>query len=801
MKKIYKSSLRDLYFHKIRSFVIVFSIVMVISFSLALNSLTINLEKTMNAEQSKYKLAHVNFLFSELVDPSVNETIYNSIKESIGREPTASFARLYVNSKYQMPNKEWIKNVIISIDDRTPEPINQMVIDEGRKPVAPDEILLLTSFAKAAEVQVGDEIKMFGKNGTVTYKVVGLGRSIEFSSFNIAQTGVMFATDKGALRYLGLPLSFQKRNSFVYYIDEKITLDEEKAMVKKVEQDVKDDGYAPIAFSWLMREVSYRKSLNDALKITSKYMAVSTIFIFMIAGVVIFVVTNRYVNDQKIVIGAIYSFGTTKREILASFILRLTILFVIGSFFGHLFGRLLLRNIIDTMVREWGLFDSQANVPFETALWVTLGAYLVLIFFNFLALWNIFRMTPYEAMRGKSTELVSTGLLIRVSKILPFKTLRMAWRNLTRNRTRSALTIISFTISIIFATSILLTHSSVFINLDNYFDTSVHVDIIADVGFQDPTGAVIDNLSKMPEIVEVEPYIEMLAQFKDHPEYVAYLRGVEYNTSMFDFELLDGRVFSEGSNEVVISKFVKANYGFDIGDTIPIVFFGENINFTVVGVQKDMFTTASIVFDLDYLPKVIKDRTTGIPLEKFGLKIYSNLLIKTNGDVDAVVDNLNRNHPDIENAISINVRHKLVRQLIGSQTIVIFVLVFLALSVGAMTVFTTQFISLIERDREFSILRIFGIFNREILYGVMMEGLIIATIALTLALVLSREVANRIWIPLVNDTLLSIKLFEDNFIYMVSVIFSLVTVVLSTLVSFNESVKIKPSEAIRFEFL
>lgn len=801
MKKVYRSALRDLYFHKGRSLVVLLAVIMVISFSLALNSLTTNLETSLNSEQGEFKLGHVNFIFADLVDPGINETIYQAIDEAIGREPQASISRFYINSKFQTENGEWIENLVLSIDQRTPEPLNQIRIDSGRKPQSDSEVLLLTSFAEAIDAKLGDEVTLYSPAGPLNFTIVGFGRSIEFASFNIVQSGVMFVSEIGANRYLGLPSNNTSRNSFTYYIDESLTVEEETEIVLHVQERLKEENLPPVAFSWLMREVSYRKSLNDSMKVTARYMGASTLFIFLIAGVVIFVVTNRYVTDQKIIIGAMYSFGMSKGEIIKSFILRITILFLIGGSIGFILGQRLLELIISSIVDQWGLFGSTAEISMETAAWIFAGSYVVLISFNTLALYNVFRLTPYEAMRGKTSELKSSGLLFRISKILPSRVFRAAWRNLTRNRTRSTLTVISFSVSLIFAGSILLTYSSVFSNVDTYFDENVHANIVAHTGFEDAFGPLVSTLENHSQIVEVEPYLEILAQIKGHPEIVTYLRGLEIDNNLMEIEVAEGKMIERASNEILISQYVRGNFGYDIGDTIEVVFFDAILNFTVTGIYNDLYRTSSLFFDLNYLSKIIDEPRTGLPLEVFGLKIFNKVLIKATGSIPDLVTELNTEMPGIENAISIEVQHRLVRQLIGSQTIVIFVIVFLALGVGMMTVFTTQFISLLERDREFSVLRIFGSFDREILSGVIIEASIIGTFAIFAAFGLSGLVANSLWIPLINETLLLVTLVNNVQVYQFLVIFAAFAVFASTLISFRQAVKISPAEAIRFEFM
>ncbi len=804
MRRVYKSALRDLYFQKARSFIIIVAVVIIISFPLALNSVTLNLDNSMKADQEQYRLAHFNVIFPELVSQTAMDKISTIIESTIGRPPTASEAILYLSSKYRFDNGEWTELVVRSISEQTPEPVNQLVIDEGRKPTNENETLVLTSFAKAEGLRIGDVIPIYSPVGKVNYTVVGFGRSVEFLSYNLVQDGVVFLHTKGALKFLGLPLNTTQRNSFLFYIDEQVTLEEETKIVEALQEEFTEEkGETPIAFTWVVREVSFRKSLKDALTVTSSYMFVSTIFIFLIAGVVIFVVTNRYINDQKIIIGAIYAFGTNKGTVIMSYIFRITLLFILGAITGIVAGNAILKGLMQSIVDTWGLLALQAEIPLGVYLQVIISAYIIVIGFSVLALLNLFRLTPYEAMRGKTSEFKSSGILHAVSKILPGRTLRMAWRNLTRNRTRTALTIVSFTTALIFVTSILYTFDSVNGTVNSYFDENIHFDILVNAGFEDSFTSLQTKLKNLEGVEAVEPYLELLAQIKGHPDHVAYLKGLQQNTTMLDIDLIDGRMYKPNTSEVLISQYLRGNFGYQIGDQIQLFFLGRTVNLTIVGVNNDIFRSASITFDLAYLATLVEDPTTGLPLSNFGLTFHNAYFLKLTSKeiMTDMLDTLNEDFPEINYAISVNDILMQVESLISSQTIVIYLIVILGLAVGTITVFTTLFISLVERDKEMSIIRIFGYFKRELFIGVLWELLITGGLALGITLIASPQVAQTIWLPLVSETLMHLTLFVNQNINVFVSGFTVVMLLVSGILSFREATRLKPSETLRLEFL
>ncbi len=804
MKKVYLSALRDIRFHKSRSVIIILAVVLVTAFPLALNNVTPNLTHSINSEADQYHLAHFNFIFSDFIPSNFSNTIQSWIYDAIHLNASGSTARVFLASKYLRNNGNWISSTITSVENPIPK-VNDLVLTEGQYPKQNNEVVLLDSFAKAENYTLGDSIKLYPRGIATEYKIVGLGRTIEFSSFNLVQSAVVFMNPQTALNYLFVPRPSDYRNSFVYYYGN-LSLDQEKLVVKTVENKVRDlskSGFPPIAFSWLTREVSFRKSLSDALTVTGQYMQISTLFIYLIAGIVIFVVMNRYINDQKVIIGASHAFGVTKRELIQSFLLRLTILFVIGWVLGYFFGILLLRSIVDSLGSSWGLFSVSAVYTRFSIISVLLLGVIFIYGFSMLALQIILRLTPYEAMRGKSSELKSKGFLLKLSRRIPYRPLRFGFRNLTRNRTRTVLTVVSFIWALVFATSILYTNSSLDYTVNTYFDNHIKFDTLVDIGFSNSLNqSFLLNLGKSLPIQRAEPIYEGLNVIKDRPNIVAYLHGILYNTTLYTSNLISGRDISQNSSDIVISSYLSIVGGYKLGDTLSLRFFGSVLNFTVVGIENDVFRTSTMRVSIEYLSYFVKLPTSTTSYGMNNLPFYNKFLVKFNSgsDVSKQVDNLNSNFPLVTIAISTKTFRVQQVNLLNNQAQVILILVILSLLIGFLSVFTTQYISLIERDKEIALMRVFGFFKSEILFQTSLEFLIIAVSSLIVTYIISPYVTIFLWLKLISQTLIYLEPVFPDYINIFIFFFTFGSIFVSLLFSFNRATQIPTSEAVREDY-
>ena len=194
------------------------------------------------------------------------------------------------------------------------------------------------------------------------------------------------------------------------------------------------------------------------------------------------------------------------------------------------------------------------------------------------------------------------------------------------------------------------------------------------------------------------------------------------------FRLDEGR-WATGPGEVVIDASTSENEEYGIGSSVKIAAHGKTESYEVVGVArfgtvKSLGVATAAVFDLktaqelfgkegryDSILAVGKDGTSGAEVRKaVAGAVGSGATVMTAKEQDRfTLDGL--------------------KMFISIITIVLIVFGFVAILVGAFTIFNTLSITVAQRSREFGLLRMVGASRRQVLSSVLVEALVIGVLA------------------------------------------------------------------------
>ncbi|HKG65543.1 MAG TPA: FtsX-like permease family protein [Solirubrobacteraceae bacterium] len=194
------------------------------------------------------------------------------------------------------------------------------------------------------------------------------------------------------------------------------------------------------------------------------------------------------------------------------------------------------------------------------------------------------------------------------------------------------------------------------------------------------------------------------------------------------FRLDEGR-WATGRGEVVIDASTSEKEDYGVGSTVKIAAHGAAEDFKVVGVArfgtvKSLGVATAAVFDLrtaqelfgkqgryDSILAVGKDGTPGAEVRKaVAARVGSDAAVMTAKEQDRfTLDGL--------------------KMFISIITIVLIVFGFVAILVGAFTIFNTLSITVAQRSREFGLLRMVGAARRQVLGSVLVEALTIGVLA------------------------------------------------------------------------
>jgi len=569
-----------------------------------------------------------------------------------------------------------------------------------------------------------------------------------------------------------------------------INLDDLKeAVIKLREEFMEIDDGGELALIWLVRVTSIRKGLLDALKFTSIYLVYASYFIFILAGIIIFTIFRRNALDNQKNYGSLSAFGFPRNEITRSFYLRGTVLFLISTPFTFLLSTFLSNIIVNSLAFQWGVQPSKAKISIESFI-ITEGILLFFIlFFSNLSIRKILKQSPVELINTHGQDVIIHTNLYNFFNLFKFKTLKYAMRDITRNQTRSFLTVISLIIGISFAGSLLHTNSTISHTVDDFYENNVTFDVEIDLGLSTSI-AIQENLQiflsnidsnndNISDIKLFEFFLNTPIQFLDDPELITIFQAVNHDTQMFQYRynsIIEGRWFQANSSEIVISKYVADNFDLSINNKITFPILNIVLEFNIVGIINELHSTSSIIGDIDNISHLIR------PLPDRKVILANKILLQIQDDIsiDALVNFVNRNIPEITLMVDEQFYHDRIDAFTSSQAIItdfIMILGFILAFIISLSMFNLNFI---ERQQEYQLMNIFGVSKLRISLQYFIESFILIFISITFSLIFSVILTEFLWIGIIESSFF-IVVSNYSLLNHLNVIFSsLLILVLST---------------------
>ncbi|MHA1912580.1 MAG: ABC transporter permease, partial [Candidatus Kariarchaeaceae archaeon] len=748
MQKIYKAALRDIYFNKSRSAITFFALFVTISFPLAMFSVAPSLSNSVESNSDEFKLAHLDVRLSSGL-PIVESIVSQTIKEQMGVYPEEIMSRLVLEEK-TLINNEWHQITTVGVNISQIQTVNQVKLVKGKLVSNSNEIVLLDSYADYIGCSIGDTYSIYGQTGIYNLTIVGLVKSIEFLSYDLSQVGTVFVTETLLRQISNVPAPFT--NSVVVYIYEGVTSNELQKITPPLREKLIEKGFPPILL-WQVREVSIRGSLLDSIDLTAQYLNAAAVIIMIITGIVIYVITNRYAIEQRKQTGVFYAYGFNPRTIMKAFLMRTFVIDVFAMIFGVIGGWYLLNYLTGILAAKWGILT--LYVSFSNIIVAEIVS-LILLFsltFTYLAAKTNVSMSPYEALRGKVKDATPMDLITEIVKIFPLSA-SYAIRNIFRNRLRTILTIIAFFGAISLSFSLLVAQSGVDETVNYYYEKQVKWESKGYFVNSNQTLSTYQIISQIDSIKYSEPYLETITQPVGRDEMVVYMRGLISDSEMLLIDLIKGEGLTDlNTNECVISRYAAEKLGLEIGDPISMWHKTTTVNFTITGICREMELISTVFVQIDDLET------------QLGYYPVNAILAKAKvGELNNLFEALNSN-PVIQLAITKESYEERLGSIIQSQTLIVNIMTILGFTVSTITLFSTTLITVVEREREIALFRVFGFSKRQIISQMLIEVSLISFISILIGLI-GGYYLNIFWLSIISEIFFKI----DSYLLMKDVI-------------------------------
>ena len=718
MLQIYKTIFREFRFQKRRTFLLFLVFFVIVSFPLAMFSIDPSINASVIDSNESYKLTYLEMGFQGNVD-EVRSSVDNLISTNLNYSgvsydirPSCSF-QLYHASN-------WYYTSIIGINATAPPVVNQISSVTAFSELRNNTAFILESFAKELDVEIGSSITLYTLAGEKEVEIIGLVKSIEFLSYDLSLEGAIYVNYN----------TFQEFNdwseiqfdSIAFYFPNDPDLDFVEAFAADLSEEV-NPIEAQMLYSWYVREFSISSLFQDVLNLTSQVLFVMACAIILGAGIVIYLITKRYAVEQRKQTGMLYAFGYKPKIILRVFMLRTLIISLFSILIAILGSYGVLEIMVRVLVSRWGI--PQILTRFSPVALVIVPALVIISsqIFTYFACRSNVKMTPYEAIRGKTEYKVkirkknSSGVKnTQKPKSLLSISLKYPLRNISRNRARGTLITCAFIGAIAISFALIQTQSSINGTFDNYFNNQIHWDVQTRFDSFKTEVEIESVFENYTFVKNYEPYIHGNAEIPDTPDYGLEIRGLQNNSSLFSLNLEEGTLFSNATaQEGIISSYSAKPLELEIGDYFNFSSFGAEFRIEIVGIVRDLDVPNSCFM---LIPAI--EETIGFSAINNAFLQLHNMDSMSSEALDSILLDLNENI-GIQYAITKDTYEARMVHMVNTQLFIVKVTIILALIISFLIIFVTAFVSIIERTREIALQRTFGFQKGQIWFQIILE--------------------------------------------------------------------------------
>ena len=712
---IAKSAIRDIFQKKTRSLTTIIAVMFVVAFPIAFLRTSASLTLSLELESAEFKLAHIDFQSSFL-----DETLIQQIETIVADETnnTALVESRVVAAGATLSLEKTYSAVFIGVNGSAPPEINQISIDEGHFVADDDEVMILSSFAEAVHLKLGDNITIKGATGEKTFEIVAVVHSIEWLNFKLSNKAVLWLTEEAIRDLYTLPPNVY--TSVLVYFNEETPFADVLAVGEKVRQHFISLGF-PLSLVDYPHELSVRAVLLDASEMIARYLSICTVLTIIISGFVMYIIMSRFVAEQRKLIGVFHSFGFHHTAILRMFTIRAVILGVMGCALGIGASYGILALITMQLGESWGVTTIALSIDWFTVLWVSLMAMASILLFAVIPALKVARMNPYEALRGKMTTDVTKKSFIDYllfTKYLP-QIPRIGIRNLNRQKTRTWMTILAVMSALSLSAALVATVDIANYQIPKNINESIVWDI--EVNFYQPVSeAVVNTYASMAHVEKVEPYLRMTTMTTANDTSLIFLEVQPWNSSMTNYNFKEGSVFiEEGTNECFVNARLLYELGLSNGDNLSLWFYNLQLNLTIIGISDSWASPSSVIIQKEYLELLLGPT----------IRFTAMRLLVEDGFEDELVEKLNEEDESISFATTSKFFLSQMMEIIHVEQQIAYVAVVLGFIVAFIAIFNTTFISSLERTREFAIMRAFGFSNGSILKISLIENAVLTPVS------------------------------------------------------------------------
>ncbi len=672
-----------------------------------------------------------------------------ALVEAVRQRPgiAGAEATSWVTARAEVGPNEWMPVLLFVIPDFEKAHISTVTPEAGAYPPAPQTLLVEREVLPLLKMKIGDGLIVQAPNGPKqTITISGTVHDPALAPAWQEQTVYAYITPDTLTR-LGQSETLHILKIVVR--DAPYDRDAIDATVSRLAGWLKQQGY-------VVHEIRipppgmhpHQSQMNSVLTL----LLVFSLMALLLSAILTATMINALLAQQIRQIGIMKAIGARSVQITSMYLALIALLGFAASLVGVPLGILAGRGFAGVVAQLLNLKIYSTATP----VWVYLVLFAMGALIPLLVALDPIRRTTRITVReilsdyGISRDAPSSRLWGGwLSRLRSFdNTLILALRNTFRRRGRLLLTLSLLSA----AGAMFMTGINVRNGWQAYLNQSAadrHYDL--EIRFNSPVGreqvdAILANVpgvekseswSLVPAALNRTDGLDIVRTYPDGGHGSFSLRSVPLGSRLIETPLLKGRWFeAEDANAVVLNQNAEALFpGLKTGEEIQLSIEGQPRTFHVIGVIRQVLTPATAYV----LPKTFA-QVTGQPLE-----LTNAIRIVMRDHDEAAVTSITR---EVEQAfaekkvgIKVAVSEALLGQAISGH-VYIFLFALMLIStvmavVGALGLASSMGTSVIERTREFGVMRAIGAKSKTILRNVISEGTFIGLMSWMIALPLS----------------------------------------------------------------
>lgn len=611
--------------------------------------------------------------------------------------------RVRVDESFALPDGKHLVGRVTGLPTERPI-VDDLLIKEGRYFEKGDKMVCVAEshFAEFYDLHPGDTVTYLKKGSEYPIEIIGVAGSPEYlvlagekgdfsPILSASAMAIMWVPMDDARWMADLPQSY---NQVLFKVRDPANMEPQIAEAEDIMK------YTGINEVLTQEQHQGNQMLEMDLEGMKSFALFFPLLFLGIACFSIYILLSRLVYTQRPFIGVMRAMGYDRKSILTHYLSFALAIGVLGALLGVASGYGLSYFITTVYAETMGVPLVKVQVYWSVLFQGACLALLFCAFAGFVPAARSARLDPSKAMRGETLETQYKKPLLE--RMLPFMSkvpmfIKVPLRNLSRNRRRTAFTIIGLVFSVMIVLVFLGVLDTTSDAMNRGFNLNNKYDMVAIfLGGRD--AALISKIKQIPGVEAVEPTVGTDIKITwDGDSSETVVMGIQPETDMRLFFTPDRQQVYLADRHVLLNQYYHLKKGIEVGDTVRVSTAYREEPF-VVGqfIEEPMGNV--VYMTRDDVRELLDYGTTS--RGSFYVKAKPGTATRVRKGLEKI--------PSMATIIDLEEIKREIANYMELMYVIVYVMLAFALLMAFTLTFNTITINILEREREIATIRTIG---------------------------------------------------------------------------------------------